>query len=112
MKSKQVRFLTALPIDTCIARISKEPWVFGDELDPLWYRCDGSSDCWLLVTFRGGRFRKIRSTQYRITFSQQQTYTVATLEFQSEMWNLPSMTTQEEIDLFMGQKLDAVRMES
>ena len=61
------------------------------------------------VTFRGGKYRKTRATQYLITFSHQQDQTVATLEFQREMWNFPPMTPVMEIDLFMQQKLGAVR---
>ena len=110
MKPEPIRYQTELPVSVCIARLVAEPWVFGDELDPLWFRCDASSDCWLLVTFRGGRFRKMRSTQYLITFSRQENRTIAAVEFQHEMWNLPSMTPVAEIDLLMQQKIHAIRI--
>ena len=110
MNASVLRYETDLPIPNCIAAISGEPWVFGEVLDPLWYSCDAATQTAVLVTFRGGKFRKARKTRYRISFSRQHGRTIAVLEFLEELCGLPAMTPVSELDQFMKHTIRAVPM--
>lgn len=107
MNPKPLYYQTDLPAAQCIAA---EPWEYGDELTPLWYRCDAVAETGLVVTFRGGKFRKIVRTRYRMAFSPAEGRTVIRLDFLDELLGLPPMTLITDIDLFLSHKLRATRI--
>ena len=94
----------------CIIQITKEPqeydWKWGAK---LWYKAEIFSDTQVLITFRGGQFRRMMRTQYLMEFLPQENHTLIVLRFQKELFGLPPLTPSSDIDLCMKQKLNAVR---
>lgn len=105
-----LKYKTIMPIADCIASITQTPWEYGDELMPLWYNCQVISSTQLLVTFTGGKFHRIIRTQFQISFVQSGVETIAEMRFLHELLGLPPMTTTQEIDLFMHQKIQGIRI--
>ena len=103
-------YITGKSIDDCMKAIACAPWTYqckwGTE---MWYECNKLSDAQMLVTFKGGQFRRARRTQYLLTFTANAETTV-TLKFHREMFGLcVPMTPTEDIDCFMKEKIGAVR---
>ena len=101
---------SAYNLQECINLILEEPQRYrcqnGGE---LWYRAEQLSDTEISITFRGGQFRRMAHTKYLMKLSRQENHTKIILHFQKEFWGLPPMTLASDIDLFMKQKLNAVR---
>lgn len=94
----------------CINQITKEPQQYECKWGTaLWYKTNRISDTQVLITFTGGQFRKMMSTQYLMEFLPQESHTLIVLRFQKELLGLPPMTPPSDIDLCMKQKLNAVR---
>lgn len=110
MKEQPLQYETVLPVELCIQQIISQPWTYGpDSLNELWYKCEKISESNLLVTFTGGRFRKIMRTQYLLVFSRHGENTNITMTFQKEMFGMPPMTHILDIDCFMEKKIGALR---
>ena len=110
MNTPPISYRTPLTAAECIAAITAQPWEYGDELMPLWYHCADAGAGRLFVTFRGGKFRKIMRSRYLLTFTEGSGETTVTLEFQNELLGAPPMTPIKDVDLFLEQKLRAVRI--
>ena len=100
-----------LALNDCIKRITSLPWEFEDvwTSSSLWYKCQTISPTQLLITFTGGEFRRSRRTKYVMVFSKKEQTTVIEVRFQKEFLGLPPMTSVDEIDAFMTQKIMAKR---
>lgn len=110
MQAREMKYITELPVTDCMALISQRPFEYECQLGmPLWYDCRALSDTQLLVTFKGGKFRKFMRTQYMVDFRVEGGMTVVTMRFYKEMLGLPPITSLDDIDLFMKQKIQAVR---
>lgn len=105
-----LHYESAYDLHECIAQITKEPQQYECQWGTaLWYKADRISNTQVLITFTGGQFRKMMRTQYLMEFLPQEHHTLIILQFQKELFGLPSMTHPSDIDLCMKQKLNAVR---
>lgn len=97
----------------CILKIMKKPQQYASKWGTaLWYKANRLSDTQVLITFTGGRLRKMMRTQYLMEFFPQTNQTLIALRFQKELlglFGLPPMTNPLDIDLCMKQKLNAER---
>ena len=95
----------------CIAKITKKPQQYASKWGfALRYKANKLSDTQVLITFTGGRFRKMMRTRYLMEFLPQGNHTRIVLWFQKELLGLPiPMTSPLDIDLCMKQKLNAER---
>ena len=67
----------------CIIQITKEPQEYDCKWGgKLWYKAEIFSDTQVLITFRGGQFRRIMRTQYLMEFLPQENHTLIVLHFQ------------------------------
>lgn len=102
---------TNLSVSECIRRINNLPWEYECDLGtPLWYKCENISQNSILITFTGGQFRKIKKTQYILEFATKNTFTVVSARFNHELFGMSPMTLVTDIDLFMKQRIDAIRV--
>ena len=103
-------YRTTMSINYCIESITSSPQIYKCMLGTeMWYECKRVSDTQMLVTFKGGQFHKMCRTQYLMTFVENGETTVI-LKFCKEMFGffLP-MTSSNDIDCFMKEKICAVR---
>lgn len=106
-------YRTYLPIPECIRKIEQLPWEYECDFGtPLWYRCKIIADTSVLVTFTGGKFRKIKRTQYILDFSSENSMTIVEARFYKELFGMSPMTLATDIDFFMKQKIGAIRITS
>ena len=105
-------FQTNLPLYDCVDRIVCLPWGFTDPRysTPLWYKCEMISATQLLITFTGGLHRRSKHTEYRLEFYTKDQRTVIEMYFSKELFGLPAMTTTQDLDTFMSQKIMATRV--
>lgn len=102
---------TDLSVRVCVQRILEQPWEYECEWGtPLWYECQAVSPSRLLITFTGGQFRKIKRTQYYADFVERNGRTMIMMRFCKELFNSSPFTIPSDIDLFMIQKINAVRI--
>lgn len=95
----------------CIVQINKGAHQFMCERGTLLrYSSAKISDSQMLITFTGGQFRKIVRTEYLMEFLQKDDHTLIILRFQKEFLGLPPMTPLSDVDLFMAQKANAIRI--
>ena len=107
-KKQVLYYETALNMQECISRIIEEPQKYKDKnWTELWYEAVKISNTQVLITFKGGQFRKAVRTQYIMEFLSQENNTLISLRFQNELFGCPPMTLPNDIDLCMMQKLDA-----
>ena len=105
-----IKYTTMLPLEKCKELILMQPMEYECKWGtPLWYECKVLSNNQLLITFKGGMFQKAMRTQYLVEFSVENGKTVVTMRFHRETFGLPPMTPLKHIDLFMSQKIQAVR---
>lgn len=105
-----LEYHTSLTVTDCIQRILQLPWEYEcKQGTPLWYEVVYITDNQLQITFKGGQFRKSMRTQYRVYFTQKENTTKIVMQFEKDLLGLPAMTPPADIDLFMGQKVNAVR---
>lgn len=108
MTTNQLIYTTTLLASQCIENIMKKPWIYyckyGTE---LWYKCDKINDSRILLTFKGGTFRKMMRTTYIVDFVQTPLMTKIVMMFYKEMLGLPALTPPNDIDEFMNQKANA-----
>lgn len=103
-------YKTMLPIGDCMDLITRQPWQYQCDLGtPLWYECSVLSPTQLLLTFKGGQFRKAMHTQFFVDFGVEGEMTVVSMRFHKEMFGLPPMTPLRDIDRFMEEKIQAGR---
>ena len=94
----------------CIIKILEEPQEYRCKWGTaLWYEATKISSTQVLIIFKGGQCRGIMRTQYLMDFLPREQKTRISLCFQKELFGLPPMTPPVDIDLFMKQKLNAVR---
>ena len=112
MNNYYLVYHTPLSASDCIRSISRMPWEFECKWGTaLWYECERLSCTQLLVTFKGGQFRKSVRTQYLMEFVVEGQETIITVRFYKESFGLPPMTPPDDIDRFMKQKINAIQME-
>ena len=111
MNTEPIRYRTELPVTDCIRKLTAQPWEYGEVLAPLWYRCDAVTDSSLLLTFRGGKYKKIKQTRYLVRFASDGSGTTVTLEFRGELLGAPPMTPIRDVDLLLEQRLLASRVQ-
>ena len=110
MNTQNIRYETDRAIAECIREIMDTPHKYMCASGtPLWYKVELIESTKLAITFCGGQFRKSMHTQYLAEFMTVGYRTTVTLHFHSELFGLPPMTPISDIDLFMSQKIDAVR---
>ena len=103
-------YTTKLPVTVCTDAIVCEEGTFGDNLLNLHsYRCVRCSENQLYIVFQGPRFGKGRSTEYSMTFSEDNGSTKANLHFLHELLGFPPFTSVQELDMFMLEKISALR---
>ena len=94
----------------CMAQILKAPQQYRcDRGTELLYDAVKISDTQVWITFKGGQFRKIMRTQYLMEFIPREGQTMIVMQFQKELFGFPPMTSTQDIDRCMAQKLEAVR---
>ena len=105
-------FQTQLTLNECIERIICMPWEFKDPRysTPLWYKSEMISATRLLITFTGGLHRRPKRTEYTIDFYRKEQQTIVEMYFHKEFLGLPPMTTTQDLDAFMSQKIMAQRL--
>ena len=110
MPGNVLEYHTSLTAAECVQQIMQLPWEYDCKWGtPLWYEAIYISDSQLQITFKGGQFRKAVRTQYLVDFVQQKNTTKIIMRFETDLFALPAMTPPADIDLFMGQKVNAVR---
>lgn len=113
MREQVLKYHSELTPDVCILQIVALPQEYMCKWGtPMWYMAEQIGDGALLVTFRGGQFRKTVQTKYLVQFFSTQNGTEISMKFIGELFGLPPMTLVGDIDLFMEQKLVAYRMVS
>ena len=111
MNNYYLVYHTVLSVSDCIKSISRTPWEFECKWGTaLWYECERISGTQLLVTFTGGQFRKAVHTQYLMEFGIDGGETVITVRFYRESLGLPPMTPPGDIDRFMKQRINAIKV--
>lgn len=101
-------FRTSLSAADCARILRDTEPTFGDLLNPNFFEVKPLEDGRMLLIFKGKRFGKAIRTQYLMRFADEPGGCVVTLDFHRELLGLPSMTTVQEIDLFMKDKLQAI----
>ena len=102
---------TRLSPQECIDAICKMPNIFGgNPLNPECYECKKNTETQLLVTFTGAKFGKFVHTQYLVDFYPHDTYTAIVFQFLREKLGILPSTSTYQLDVFMEQKIQAVRV--
>lgn len=100
-----------LSVEDCLNSLLQHPMEYKSKWGlPLWYECWMMSPSQLHITFTGGRLKKYKRTEYLMEFKTFFGKTFVFMYFHKEFLRLPAMTSEQDIDLLMIQKLQAQRL--
>lgn len=113
MKGYTVKYRSELSVLECMHNLMRQPWEFGDKFGIYvsWYECTKVSESQLLLVYTGGKFQKMRRTQFIVDFTPEQDTTLITMQFTKDLFGLPPMTHPNNIDPLMEERCKAVRVE-
>lgn len=105
-------YATKLSATDCIDAILCTPLTFGtNQFNPQYYECAREGKNKLLITFNGPKYGKVLRTEYILMFTESSGICKVIAQFKQEYYGFIPRVSTYHLDLFMGQKIQARRID-